>query len=329
MASFDQSISALKSKLARIAEATRALSGSTRKMSLDEIPNIILENTGTFCYYLGQGTSFNIKSLYPTQYMNFTVDNFIVDDGTYSLGCSATYGGSASTSGKLTKSYNPSTGTITIGGTSLSCGSSSVHNGVWSYGDGFSDRTFYVNGSASRNPKVWVVSSIRTAGEANYCYYLGTFNGNGEINVAALYPNNFQSFTVNNFIVCTCTVSGSGYGGYNWNSGTETTGYSIAPKTPSVTYSNGTLRITGTTASGSYGGGRPDNTGGATVNMSNIKVYLVSNKDLSNAPVTTINYQQISNGESGYNWGMLTFGNGKRLIIKNQATQTVNLRDYF
>lgn len=276
MGTFDNSISALKSKLSKIAEATRALSGSTKKLSLDEIPNVILQNTGTFCYYLGQGTSFNIKSLYPTQYMNFTVDNFIVDDGTYSVSCSATYGGSASTSGKLTKSYNKSTGVFTVGGTSISCGGSDVHNGVWSYGDGFSDRTFYVNGSASRSPKVWVVSSIRTAGEANYCYYLGTLNGDGQINVKSLYPNIYQNFTINDFIICACTVSGSGYGGYNWNSGTETSSYSISAKAPSATYSNGILTISGTSTSGSYSGGRPDNTGGATVNMTNIKIYLVS-----------------------------------------------------
>lgn len=285
MGTFDNSISALKSKLSKIAEATRALSGSTKKLSLDEIPNLILQNTGTFCYYLGQGTSFNIKSLYPTQYMNFTVDNFIVDDGTYSVSCSATYGGSASTSGKLTKSYNKSTGVFTVGGTSISCGGSDVHNGVWSYGDGFSDRTFYVNGSASRSPKVWVVSSIRTAGEANYCYYLGTLNGDGQINVAALYPNTYQNFNANNFIVCASTVSGGGYGGYNWNSGTETCNYSIPAKTPSVSYSNGILKITGTSTSGSYPGGRPDNTGGATVNMSNIKVYLVSSINLSSSTI--------------------------------------------
>lgn len=278
MGTFDNSISALKSKLSKIAEATRALSGSTKKLSLDEIPNIILQNTGTFCYYLGQGTSFNIKSLYPTQYMNFTVDNFIVDDGTYSVSCSATYGGSASTSGKLTKSYNKSTGVFTVGGTSISCGGSDVHNGVWSYGDGFSDRTFYVNGSASRSPKVWVVSSIRTAGEVNYCYYLGTFNSSGQINVKALYPNTYQNFNVNNFIVCASTLSGSGDGGYHFNSVTEGSSYSMGSSTPSLKYSNGILQISGLSISGSFNNGTPGPYGGARASLSNIKAYLVSSE---------------------------------------------------
>lgn len=158
MGTFDNSISALKSKLSKIAEATRALSGSTKKLSLDEIPNIILQNSGTFCYYLGM------------------------------------------------------------------------------------------------------------------------FNSKGQIDVKSIYPNDYQKFTIDNFIICSCTVSGGGYGGYNWNSGTETCNYSISARTPSVTYSNGILIITNTSTSGSYPGGRPDNTGGATVNLTNIKAYLVSSK---------------------------------------------------
>ena len=105
-------------------------------------------------YYLGTGTKFDVSNI--PGYEKFTKDNFIVDCGTYSVSGSGTFCGSCSNSGKLTKSYNASTGILTISGTSISKRNSEVHNAVWSYGEGFSDKTFEISIKASRSPQVWL-----------------------------------------------------------------------------------------------------------------------------------------------------------------------------
>jgi hypothetical protein len=74
--------------------------------------------------YLGLGTRFDIKSRFPNDYQNMTVNNFIARDWYYSNGgqqgyishssahYQGTWSGSATTS--LIKSYNPSTGILTF-----------------------------------------------------------------------------------------------------------------------------------------------------------------------------------------------------------------------
>lgn len=74
--------------------------------------------------YLGLGTTFDIKSIFPNDYQNMTVNNFIARNWYYSNGgqqgyithssahVQGTWSGSATTS--LIKSYNPSTGILTF-----------------------------------------------------------------------------------------------------------------------------------------------------------------------------------------------------------------------
>lgn len=87
---------------------------------------------------LGTGTSYNIKTLYPTYYADLTADNFIVAFNS----ASSTGGtrnpdaalypqfGSISGSTTLTKSYNSTTGQLTIGGLGIDKYNSSDTNNV-------------------------------------------------------------------------------------------------------------------------------------------------------------------------------------------------------
>ena len=101
-------------------------------MTIHEKLDYIMENSGggpnsnlKHVYYLGTGTSFNIKTLLPEiDYASLTPDKFIIGlSGIPSGSTSSTemgisrYTASASLSGaSLTKSYNTSTGVLTIGG---------------------------------------------------------------------------------------------------------------------------------------------------------------------------------------------------------------------
>lgn len=101
-------------------------------------------------------------------------------------------------------------------------------------------------------------------------YYLGTGTSFDVSNIPG-----YQNLTKDNFIVCACSLSGSGTGGYYFNSVTESSNFSMPTVTPTVTYSNGKLTITNTSTSGSAGGGSPSSFGRASASLSNIKVYLV------------------------------------------------------
>ena len=101
-------------------------------------------------------------------------------------------------------------------------------------------------------------------------YYLGAGTSFDVSNIPG-----YQNLTKDNFIVCACSLSGSGTGGYYFNSVTESTNFSMPTVTPTVTYSNGKLTITNTSTSGSAGGGSPSSFGRASASLSNIKVYLV------------------------------------------------------
>lgn len=110
--------------------------------------------SGAQVFYLGTGTSFDVSNV--PGYQNLTVDNFIVDCGTYTVSGSGTYCGSCSNSSSLVKSYNASTGILTISNECVSASHGETHNAVWEYGEGFSDKGFTINISASRNPQVWL-----------------------------------------------------------------------------------------------------------------------------------------------------------------------------
>lgn len=87
--------------------------------SAQVMANNISSITGTKVINLGNGTSFNVSNY--SGYKNFTIDNFIV--GIYSAGVTQTshqeYNQSGRASGfTISKSYNASTGVLTLGGTS-------------------------------------------------------------------------------------------------------------------------------------------------------------------------------------------------------------------
>lgn len=82
-------------------------------------------NLGGKVYYLGTGTSFDIKSIFPDDYMKFTVDNFIVCQNKLSLSAKSSMvarhpefnrGDSASNTGTISPSYsyNASTGILSV-----------------------------------------------------------------------------------------------------------------------------------------------------------------------------------------------------------------------
>lgn len=69
-------------------------------------------------YYLGAGTSFDIKSKFPNDYQKFTVDNFIIGIS-YATGTSGSYEqwGRDDVNAYPSKSYDATTGVFSIGGT--------------------------------------------------------------------------------------------------------------------------------------------------------------------------------------------------------------------
>lgn len=111
-------------------------------------------NSGTQVFYLGEGTSFDVSDI--PGYKELTVDNFIVDCGTYNLNVSCSLGGSGSNSTRLTKNYNASTGVFTLGNTSVSASGGTNYSAVWEYGEGFTNRYVHGDANVTRNPQVWL-----------------------------------------------------------------------------------------------------------------------------------------------------------------------------
>ncbi len=110
-------------------------------------------------YYLGEGTTFDVSSI--NGYQKFTVDNFLVDCGSYSISGSVTIvGRSSSNSTKLTKSYDAQKGILTIGNASLTTSAGANHNACWNYGDSFSDAYVGYNATTSRKPQVWLATNV-------------------------------------------------------------------------------------------------------------------------------------------------------------------------
>lgn len=85
--------------------------------AIDELSNKI-ENV-TKIYSLGDGTTFNIKALYPDVYKKLTISNFIISYGEGSYNA---------TTGVLTITNNVITGTVSYSGTSP-CSCSTTYNG--------------------------------------------------------------------------------------------------------------------------------------------------------------------------------------------------------
>lgn len=117
-----------RSCMEEIGAALREMLGTEKTYKFTEFADAI--RTGNQVYYLGTGTSFNVSSI--PGYQNLTADNFIV--GACSM--SASGGGSCpyrddismsvSGSGSISKSYDASTGKLTISGVR---GHASVNNG--------------------------------------------------------------------------------------------------------------------------------------------------------------------------------------------------------
>lgn len=96
----------------------------TQKKQVSSDNGVTWENFSGGVYYLGTGTSFNVAALFPNDYANLTVDNFIFQPGTIS--CSVNGNGGfrtyMSTTGSvnISKNYNASTGAFTLTNTSKS-----------------------------------------------------------------------------------------------------------------------------------------------------------------------------------------------------------------
>ena len=91
--------------------------------SMVDIKNGIDNMGATDVYYLGNNTTFDIKTLFPNDYQSFTSDNFIVETITGSIPSSSVNAkgtwDSSSLSGNssltVSKSYNAETGQLTVG----------------------------------------------------------------------------------------------------------------------------------------------------------------------------------------------------------------------
>lgn len=78
-----------------------------------------IENDMKVVKYIGKGTSFDIKTLYPTSYQNFTTDNFFAEPISSNSGSSSpdTHGYGASSfyaNYTYSKNYNSTTGILTV-----------------------------------------------------------------------------------------------------------------------------------------------------------------------------------------------------------------------
>ena len=105
----------------------------TESSTLAQVQSGINNMGSTDVYYLGTGTSFNIKTLFPNDYQNFTNSNFIVKfiktNATNWTDMRSKDGGASNTSPStsVTVSYNSKTGALTINGTQVT----STHFNNW------------------------------------------------------------------------------------------------------------------------------------------------------------------------------------------------------
>lgn len=142
-----------------IGNALREMLGTEQTYKMTEFADAI--RAGNQVYYLGTGTSFDVSSI--PDYQNLTADNFIVDCGTYTVNASCSLGGSGSNSAKISKSYDASTGVLTLNDTSVSASGGTTYSAVWDYGEGFTEQYVYGAASVTRQPQVWLCKGkIRT-----------------------------------------------------------------------------------------------------------------------------------------------------------------------
>ena len=122
----------------------------------DDIETIVtnINNTQTGClvYYLGTGTSFDIKSSFPNEYTNLTADNFIVETSSMSTGRQSAgsvnfYGSNGyfnSSGGTISKSYTDGVLQVSLSGLRVSASADG--------GSGSISTTYNFN-----SPKVYLV----------------------------------------------------------------------------------------------------------------------------------------------------------------------------
>ena len=172
MSSLTEAVTALQTKVTNLKTAIYNKTDATPDDLSDCVTAVGNMNK---VYYLGTGTSFNIKTLFPNQYSSLSTSNFIVEvntlstsgsstGGAYGVMYSSSGGGSeifASTSSSNTvtvsKSYNTSTGVLTISNLSTSSSNSSTNT------SGAVTATDNVNTGSSVTIKVYcVIGSIAT-----------------------------------------------------------------------------------------------------------------------------------------------------------------------
>ena len=103
--------------------------------SMSDITSGITNMGSTDVYYLGTGTSFDIKTLFPNDYQNFTVDNFIIEPTkvtTALVAWNSTVQPTNTKNVNINKTYNQSTGTFTISntGVAISIGDAASSGGI-------------------------------------------------------------------------------------------------------------------------------------------------------------------------------------------------------
>lgn len=162
---------AFKTAMGNIGDALREMLGTTKQYKLTEVADAIRE--GTQVFYLGTGTSFNIKTLLPdVDYTTLTSSNFIVcqsilngsgyqgdsftpnSDGNYNAGSYLSVGGSTPS-----YSYNATSGVL-----SVTVAKAAVKCDAWIAPDGSSWARAGRSGSVTQSaPKVFlVIGQIKT-----------------------------------------------------------------------------------------------------------------------------------------------------------------------
>ncbi len=159
--------------------------------------NSCSDGSGAF-YYLGRGTSFNVASSYPwIDTTQLTIDNFVIGvdseariSAQAKVGSLYNYTSASHTAFNISKSYNPSTGVLTLGGNTYSikaCLSDSY--------------TYCSNASAGGSVSPFVYLNINSSKFID----LGTGTS---FNIKTSYPNiDYASLTEKNFIVGTMAAT--------------------------------------------------------------------------------------------------------------------------
>ena len=164
VANADQALTSLKEDLNNVnqnvteykQQITEALANQgvevNENSSMQDITSGINNMGSTSVYYLGTGTSFDLKTILPNDYQSLTTDNFIIEftsmeNATHNTGSVNYYGSKgymSSSGGSIGKSYSNGVLTISKNGLYVRCSADG--------GSGSSSTTFAIN-----NPKVYLV----------------------------------------------------------------------------------------------------------------------------------------------------------------------------